>query len=119
MSHGRTHVVGVPDAGGDGSRPRRKRGGRSSGAQGELLPESARFQLATGFDEGGRAPSSRRFVDEEPAGDFVWLFFNRDGTVSEYETELVSYLRYRAQYGIPATRWRPSSPHKSNGSEEP
>ena len=112
MSHGRAGVVGVPDVGINGARPRRKRGRGTSRPGQELLPEGPRVQLAADFDACGVARGARRFVDEEPTEAFVWLFFNRDGTVSEYPTELGSYLRYRAQYGIPETRWRPSSQHK-------
>ena len=50
---------------------------------------------------------ARRFADDEPSGDFAWLFRNRDGTVSEYPTTLAEYLTFRARYGVPETWWRP------------
>jgi len=106
VSDGRGNVVGVPDAGVDRLRPRRKRGRRAGGAGQELLPEGARVELATGFDACGVASGARRFVDEEPTGRFVWIFFNRDGTMSEYPTELESYRMFVRLYGVPAGRWR-------------
>lgn len=49
---------------------------------------------------------AKRFTDEEPTSDFVWLFENRDGSVDECPTTLADYLKYRSLYGVPATRWR-------------
>lgn len=107
MTHGRENVVGVPDAGVHGLRAGAKRARRARGADPGLLQGSARPQLAADFDAGLLAPGSHRFVSEEPRGPFIWLFANRDGSVSEYPTELAAYERFRALYGVPQGRWRP------------
>lgn len=98
----------LSDAGVAGARPRGKRKGGARRAVRELLPDGARPELASGFDACGVAPGSRRFADEEPAEPFVWIFFNRDGTMSEYETSVESYRVFVRLYGVPVGRWRSS-----------
>ncbi len=99
-------MVGVPDAGVDGARAGDKRGGRARRARGEQLPEGSGSELATRVHAGLLAAGAHRFADQEPTGDFVWLFINRDGSIAERPTTLDNYLTFRRMYGVPEGRWR-------------
>lgn len=99
-------MVGVPASGGDELRPRRKRSRGAHQAREAQLPERSSEQLAADCESRLLAAGAQRFADQEPTEEFVWLFINTDGSVSEYPTTMANYERFKALYGVPSGRWR-------------
>lgn len=51
-------------------------------------------------------PGVRRFEDEKPVRDYVKLYRDRDGSITEYPTPIDLYRKYVALYGEPFGCWR-------------
>lgn len=99
-------MVGVPAAGCDGVRPRKQRGRGKGQDEEEQLREGASGDLAARVHARLLAGGAYAFTAKEPVDNFIWLFINTDGTVSEYPTEMKNYERLKALYGIPLGRWK-------------